>query len=605
MGERNLLIKLLGDASNLNKAFKDAGGGADGMSGVFDKMKGKLAAALSVGAAVKFGTDCVKAFENVAASTGKLQRLTGGTAEDMSRLAFEAKESGVSQELLEKSLTKMSKAMVNGSGAFETLGIKAKNADGTMRPMGDVMLELSDKFKGMENGAEKNALAMQIFGKTGTDMLPMLNRGGEALAEFGKESDKFGLTIGQGSVDAYKKHVAESRKMHAAMEGLKVQIGEKLFPIFAKFAAFMAENLPKAIEFVKGVFESLKPVFEQIGLWVANLVIWWKAHWDEIRDKVVEVFGYISGFVSTIVDGINAFWRTFGENVIGVLQGMWEQISAIFEGAFKVIQGIFLFFRDLFTGQWGKLWGDVLAVVDGIWTAIRGIIQGFIDEIIAILGGAWTIISSALSSAWDGMKSLVKGAIDGMIAFVEAIPGRVVSGLSSLASLLAGIGLAAVTALWDAFSGAIVDGWHWVSDLPGKFATILSTIGDKIKDGFAKIPRAIWDAFKAAWNAVADLATFTLPQVTIPMPPGVPDIHFGGNTLTLLPHLHTGGEIPGLTGQEVLVVARAGERMQTQGQARADKGAHGGDTFVFHGVTDPRQISSMISREQGWKLRAA
>lgn len=605
MGERNMLIKLLGDASNLKSAFKDAGGGAEGMGGVFDKMKGKLAAALTVGAVVKFGTDSVQAYEHVAGATAKLQRLTGGTAEDMSRLSFEAKETGVSQETLEKSLTKVSKAMAGNNKAFDQYGIATKDAHGNLRPLNDVMGDAAEVFSKMHNGAEKNALAMQLFGKSGTDMIPMLNKGRDGLAELSKESDKFGLTMGQGSVDAYKKHVAESRKMHAAMEGLKVQIGEKLAPILYKFASFMAENLPKAIEFVKRVIEGLKPTFQAIGEWIAELVDWWKAHWDQIRDTVTNVVGYISGFIQTVLAGIEAFWRTFGSNVMAFLQGWVDGLVGLIQGLWDVIVGIFDLFRDLFTGKWGKLWGDVLDILTGVWTAIKGVVTGFVEEIEAILSAAWTIVSGAVSAAWDGMKSVVSGVIDGIVGFVEGLPGRAVSALSSLGSGLASLGSLAIHALWDAMTAAWDAGWSFITGIPGKIVSELSSIGSDLATVFGKIPGAIWSAFKSAWNTVANIATFNIPQVTIPMPPGVDDLHFGGGSVSLLPHLHTGGIIPGLTGEEVLVVARAGERVQTPGQAANDSGSGLQQVNHFYGITDQRELARHQAREIGWQLRAA
>lgn len=605
MGERNMLIKLLGDSSNLKKAFQEAGGGAEGMGGVFEKMKGKLAAALSVGAVAAFAGESVKAYEHVAGATAKLQRLTGGTAEDMSRLGFEAKETGVSQETLEKSLTKLSKAMAGNSKAFAEHNIQTKDAQGNLRPLNDVMGDAAEVFSHMQNGAEKNALAMQLFGKAGTDMIPMLNKGKEGLAELSKESDEFGLTMGQKSVDAYKKHVAESRKMHAAMEGLKVQIGEKLAPVLYKLTSFLAINLPKAIAFVKGVIEDLQPTFQAVGEWIATLTEWWKAHWQEISDTVTKVVGYISGFVQTTLALIEAFWRTFGSNVMAFLQGWVDGLVGLVQGLFDVIVGIFQLFRDLFTGQWGKLWGDVLAIVDGIWTAIKGVITGFTEEIIAVLGAAWTVVSGAVDAAWSGIKAAVSGAIDGIVGFVESLPGRALSALGSLGSSLASLGGAAIHALWDAMGTAWDAGWSFITGIPGKIVTALSTIGSDLADVFGKIPHAIWTAFKSAWNTVADIASFHIPQVTIPMPPGVPDLHFGGGEVNLLPHLHTGGIIPGLTGEEVLVVARAGERVQTPGQAANDSGAGMQIVNNWHGITDQRQQAKLQAREIGWQLRAA
>jgi hypothetical protein len=127
------------------------------------------------------------------------------------------------------------------------LGFSMMDANGTMKDTHHLLMDISDKFKGMPDGIEKNALAMKLFGKSGTDMIPFLNKGSEGIADLEKEASKFGLVVGQDSVDAMTKNKLAHRQMHAAWEGLQVMIGEKLMPIVSKFTSWMAENLPSAL----------------------------------------------------------------------------------------------------------------------------------------------------------------------------------------------------------------------------------------------------------------------------------------------------------------------------------------------------------------------
>jgi hypothetical protein len=122
--------------------------------------------------------------------------------------------------------------------------------------------------------------------------------------------------------------VQNGREMHAAMKGLEIQIGEKLMPIITKITTWLAENLPKAIAFVKGVIDGLKPTFQAIGDKIAWLVEWWKAHWEQIRDTVEKVFGYIRGFIDTTVAVIEAIWREFGDNILSYLQTLGSSSRA-------------------------------------------------------------------------------------------------------------------------------------------------------------------------------------------------------------------------------------------------------------------------------------
>lgn len=425
--ERKLLVRILGDASGVQKAFHEAGGGVEGFAGVLDKYKGKLEAALSVGAIADFAKDTVKSFSDAAGEVAKLQRLTGGTAEDMSRLAFQAKETGVGNDILEMALKKVSTAMVGNNKLFGEYGIATRDAKGNLLPLNDVMQNAADVFSKMANGAEKNNLAVKLFGKSGLEMLPMLNRGRDGLKELSDESDRFGVTIGQDGVDAYRKNLIAGREMHAAMEGLKIQIGEKLMPVIANITSWLAENLPKAIAFVKGVMEDLQPTFKAIGTWIATLVVWWQDHWDSISDKVTKVLGYIQGAIDTAVAAFELIWRNFGSAILQYLKGAWDAIAGVFQGAFQVIDGLFQFFRDLFTGKWGKLWGDVKLVLDGIWTAIKGVVKGALETLGAILDVAWTAIKLAAGVAWGLVKDAIMFPIGLASAALKTVWGDIKS----------------------------------------------------------------------------------------------------------------------------------------------------------------------------------
>jgi TP901 family phage tail tape measure protein len=105
-------------------------------------------------------------------------------------------------EALGGSLEKLSKHMFaaadkggDSAAAFERLGISVKDSSGHLRNIEDVMRDLAGKFAGMEDGAAKTALSMQLFGKSGAVMIPLLNQGSEGLAKMTEEARKLGITI--------------------------------------------------------------------------------------------------------------------------------------------------------------------------------------------------------------------------------------------------------------------------------------------------------------------------------------------------------------------------------------------------------------------------
>lgn len=181
----------------------------------------------------------------------KLQRYTNMTAEEASKLAFAAKMSGVPVDSLATGLGKLSKAMETGSPVFDKLGVSARDSDGKLRSMGEVLPDLAEKFKTMPNGPEKTAEALQLFGRAGMDLMPFLNKGKEGIKQLSDTAEKMGLVLSQDNIGQIKAHIQSQRELGAAFDGIKTQIGLTMIPLLDGFTnAF--KGLPGPIQDVVG-----------------------------------------------------------------------------------------------------------------------------------------------------------------------------------------------------------------------------------------------------------------------------------------------------------------------------------------------------------------
>ena len=238
---------VVGDAASAEKAFKATSKAATAAAGDLEKpaksgalMGAAIGAALLTGAAaaVKFSKESVDAFKSVAGETAKLSRLTGMTAEESSRLRFALKMTGVDADVFAKSIGKFEKTLVTaaqtgkGTAAMTAaLGTSFLDASGKVLPMAQLLPLVADRFKSMPNGAEKTALAMQLFGKTGADLIPFLNKGASGLAELAAKSDKFGLTLDSGAISALTRARTAQREWDASLQGLQVPVGATVLPL--------------------------------------------------------------------------------------------------------------------------------------------------------------------------------------------------------------------------------------------------------------------------------------------------------------------------------------------------------------------------------------
>lgn len=181
------------------------GNSMQGVEGKVKNLKGSITA-LS-GALKVFGGVLViggiKSFADsalqLADEMGKASTRTSVAANDLLAFANAGKLADVSQKTLINGLTKLNvNAVAAAEGnqelakRFEQLGVDVKGADGQIRATDELFKDLADRFADLPDGAEKAAAAVSIFGKSGAELITLLNGGSASLEEFNyKLSDDF------------------------------------------------------------------------------------------------------------------------------------------------------------------------------------------------------------------------------------------------------------------------------------------------------------------------------------------------------------------------------------------------------------------------------
>ena len=214
----------------------------EGLSVAANKVNGVLAglgAALSLGALVAAG----KAALDTADNLSKLSQKTGISVESLSLLKPIAEQSGVSLESLAKGMQKLATAMVAAAGGskeqievFSRLGVSVKDAAGQLRPTEDVLLDLADAFAAMPDGAEKSALAVKLFGKSGVELIPFLNQGRAGIEELKQKFKELGLEISGDTAKAAEKFNDTLDTVKQALSAIAMKVAEAALPALQSLA---------------------------------------------------------------------------------------------------------------------------------------------------------------------------------------------------------------------------------------------------------------------------------------------------------------------------------------------------------------------------------
>ena len=196
----------------------------------------KIGAALSaVGAGAALGIQ-----RNLTAidDLGKSAQKIGIPVDELSRLAYAADLSGLSMEGLETAVGRLSRQMNDARAgtaeavdAFAQIGVAATDSEGNLRPATDVLADIAERFREMPDGAEKTALAMELMGRSGANLIPLLNGGADALRAMTEEADALGIVITPEmfkNAEAFNDNIT---RLKTTFAGLGVQITGQLAPV--------------------------------------------------------------------------------------------------------------------------------------------------------------------------------------------------------------------------------------------------------------------------------------------------------------------------------------------------------------------------------------
>ncbi len=222
-----------------------------GLGGLTDTAKGVNGVLANLGVAVSVAglTAMVKSAIDTGDALDEMSQRVGVSVETLSVWKPAAEQSGVSGESFEKGLRKLSTTMLEAATGsedaarnFAAVGVEFKNQDGTLRATDQVLLDLAERFKAMPDGAEKTALAVQLFGKAGADLIPFLNQGRDGINELAAEMQALGVQMSSETAAQAGNFNDALDKLHLATKSIGNQIIASLLPALNDMAGGMVES---------------------------------------------------------------------------------------------------------------------------------------------------------------------------------------------------------------------------------------------------------------------------------------------------------------------------------------------------------------------------
>ena len=389
-----------------------------------------LAASLSV---KKVVDDSISAFEDLAGSVKSLQRVVGGSTEEVSGLLGVMRMSGIDSDRAQTSLTLFSKVLAKaGQDAEKTtaltaaMGVEFKTAEGNMKPMSEILPGLAEHFKSMPDGAEKTALAVQLFGRQGTLMLPMLNKGAEGMAEMQARAKELGLVLDDTAMTAYGNARKATRDYEAAISGLQLTLGSVLLPVMDAAQNSFRQGMTPVIVALTGFIMDHRQSFYDLadtlqnfasvtGPIIVNVFTWIKS---VIIDTFTNAKDFVLDFVHTIAPAVGEVAGKFKE--LGpVFSDMLPQLIELWQ-AFSPLSLIFQIIKPLLPDLVSLMGTLTAALADLFANGLRDLLPAMVELAGTLAQGLVDALTAVMPFVQDLVHWMTENK-DGLIAVAGAV----------------------------------------------------------------------------------------------------------------------------------------------------------------------------------------
>jgi TP901 family phage tail tape measure protein len=303
-----LVVSITTDLTEFNKGLKKAESDIKNTTGKITEYTNKIGVTLTaVGAVITaaYGV-MIKSATDYSDELYVVSQRTGIAVETLSKLKYVADQTESSFEAVATSFKFLSRNIYEaelGTGkagqAFKALGITVRNeVTGELIKAEDAFLLISDKFKDLDDNAAKTALAMQLFGRGGQSIIPILNLGSEGIQRLSEEAKKLGIVLTTDNAKAIDEFTDSMQTLRSAILGLSLNATKILLP-------------------------ALEDLIKQATKFLITLREWTEAH-PKLSENIVK-FGLVLG-VSTLALGT---FMLVTVKTFQALQNMWIWLNAV------------------------------------------------------------------------------------------------------------------------------------------------------------------------------------------------------------------------------------------------------------------------------------
>lgn len=441
--------------------------------------KGVVVGAKATGIAMAaIGTASIAAAKGIfdlTSNAGKLadelittSNQTGVSTTALQEWGYAARFIDVEVETMTGSMAKMIRQLATakeGTGAsaeaFAALGVNITDSSGQLLNSQDIFFASIDALGQVANETERDALAMQIFGKSAQELNPLIKAGSDELARLGAEAQAAGLILNEEALGSLGGFDDTMQRLQATLQGVGNNVAQIFLPALQSVAT-------GAQEVMTTISTSLRDGFQpediaSIGQAIAEKLSTGMQRLTEYMPQIIATMtSVLTQLISFAVNYLPTLLPQLMTAAVGLLTGALQAIKDNIKQIAETVKVIIKSFVQFITSNL-PLVIDVaieliFAIIDGLVAAIPDLVAALPQIITSIVNG----LLSAVPKLWDVGIDLVKGLWNG----IQSVAGWI----------------------WEKISGWIGDIWSGIKSFFGiksPSSLMADTVGKPMVQGMA------------------------------------------------------------------------------------------------------------------------
>jgi phage-related protein/archaellum component FlaC len=503
----------------LDKTGKDA----DSAGGKFEKL-GSVVKGVGVAMGVAFaaiGTAAIGAGKALVDMTVEAaayademltqSTVTGMSVESLQAYSYAADLVDVSMETLTGSMAKQVKSMSSArdgsakfADAYAKLGISVSDSNGQLRDSETVYWETIDALGKISNETERDALAMQIFGKSAQELNPLIAQGSAGIAALTDEAKRMGAVLSEESIEKLGAFDDSVQRLKQGSEAAQRVMGTVLLPQLQTLAD---DGVSLLGDFTSGLVEAgddFDKISEVIGSTVGGLV-------DMIMEnlpRIIQVgMDIVMAIVSSIVENLPTIVDCASTIVMTLLQGLIEALPAITEGALQLVLTLVQGIIDNLPAIIEAAIQMIVTLALGIAEALPELIPSIVEAILLIVQVLLDNMDKILEAAFAIIKGLAEGLLNALPELINALPQIITSIINFITNNLPAIISMGIQLTVQLAAGLIKAIPQLVASLPQIISALVLGLGKAVGAVFEigkNIVTGLWDGIKSMGSWISD-----------------------------------------------------------------------------------------------------